>query len=101
MFHTRFTDSFGIDFNSRPFSESFQLLPPLVLAWMCGPNQALLTAAYIRLGSRESCETWFTSQPRKCGPSMLQVLRFGVEKANAPLWVPIQTVSFGVGTRPF
>ena len=101
MFQTRFTDSFGTDFSSRPFSDSFQLLPPSVLAWICGPNHALLTAAYKRLGSRESWETWLTSQPRNYGPSIFQVLRFDDEKENAPFRVPIQTVSFGLGIRPF
>jgi hypothetical protein len=91
----------GTDFNSRPLSDSFQLLPALVLAWICGPNQALLTAAYNRLGSRESCEMWFASQPWKCGPSMLQVLRLRDEKANAPLRVPIHTVGLGVGIPHF
>jgi hypothetical protein len=75
MFQTRFPDSWGTDFSSGPGSESFQLSPPLGLACRCGPNQALLTTAYIRLGWRESCETWFTSHPRNCGPSTLRLLR--------------------------
>src|SRR5579863_9774279 len=50
----------------------------------------------MRLGSRGSTTTWLTSCPRRCGPSIFQVLRSLLRATKAPLRVPIQSV-VGVG----
>src|SRR6185503_12889241 len=91
MHQTRLSEVSGRHLISRPASESFQVLPPSVLAWICPPNQALFTAAYMRLGSRGSPATQFTSEPRKNGPSTDHFFRSRERKTNAPFRVPTQT----------
>src|SRR5688572_25011926 len=71
---------------------SFQLAPPSVERNTVGPRWPAFTAATSVRPSRGSTSAWFTTSPRKWGPSKRQRRRpRSAERTNSPLRVPTRT----------